>query len=331
MSKMSRTFCDTITNMPDDGSGSPIKEQAPQQRSEGEPIRPPTTPDDPSPPATEAISRQEVQSEVKDIEDRVKRAELWMIWLTAAIAFSGFCAIGVGYMQWREIHSGSSDTHDLAVAAREQATKMQDISDAADKIRQAAENMAAQEKRLADDTETSLKVSTKQSRDALNASIAASRSDQRAWMGAADWTFTVNASDPVKGVVVISNVGKSPATNVICRISGGMFPNDHVLSETDIIYPDRNPIIKQGTAFPGTHFPLTAGSGPIQPELQKLWFQRIDDGDLVEYFWGYAIYDDAFGRNHWTHFCTRYRPKTKDGAPCEVYNETDDTKKKANY
>jgi hypothetical protein len=92
----------------------------------------------------------------------------WLIVvLTAVIA-------GTSYLQWREIRSGGTDTHDLAVAAKTQADKMQDMSDAADKIRQAAENMVTQEQRIAGNAQQTLKATTRQAKTALDASIAAS-------------------------------------------------------------------------------------------------------------------------------------------------------------
>jgi len=277
-------------------------------------------------PATEPATAQQLQEVEKQMSGFEKAT---LKWAKLAVGMSLVAAVFV-CLQWYEMHTGGQDTHDLAVAAGKQADKMKDMSDAADKIRQAAEGMVTQEKRLADDTENSLRSSSKQSSDALNASIAASRSDQRAWMGSADWSFNVSASDPIKSTVAISNLGKSPAMNVTCRIDGGAFPKAHALSEADITYPDRIPILKEGTVFPSQRFPLTATGDPMEPESQEAWFQYIESGSLIEYFWGYVTYDDAFGRKHWTHFCTEYRPKTKDGAPCAIYTDTDDVKKNPN-
>ena len=79
------------------------------------------------------------------------------------------------------MRSGGQDTHDLAIAAGKQADKMKDMSDAADKIRQAAEGMVTQEQRIADNAQKSLDAGNKQSKAALDFTIAASRLDQRAW------------------------------------------------------------------------------------------------------------------------------------------------------
>ena len=70
-----------------------------------------------------------MKGEIKDfegrIEDRIRGAEKWMIWLTAAIAFFGLCAVVVGVLQWNamkgqltEMRSGGIDTHTLAETSK---------------------------------------------------------------------------------------------------------------------------------------------------------------------------------------------------------------------
>src|ERR1700686_3206876 len=86
--------------MPDDSPGDSIGQQPAQKSPGSEPFNSPAPPDHPPGQAAQGVSRQEVQCEVKHIEDRVKRAERWMIGLTAAIVFWGFCAVIVGLLQW---------------------------------------------------------------------------------------------------------------------------------------------------------------------------------------------------------------------------------------
>src|SRR6266849_6590856 len=88
----------------------------------------------------------------------------------------------VGIVTLIEIIEGGQDTHALAVAAKTQADKMASMSDAAAKIREASEQMAAHEKEIADKARETLEVNSKQSKAALDSSIAASRLDQRAWI-----------------------------------------------------------------------------------------------------------------------------------------------------
>ncbi len=69
-----------------------------------------------------------MRSKVQDIEDRVKRAERWMIGLTAAIALSALCGVVVGFLQWHtlrgqlgEMKSSGKDTRELVEAAKTSA------------------------------------------------------------------------------------------------------------------------------------------------------------------------------------------------------------------
>jgi hypothetical protein len=98
--------------------------------------------------------------------------------MTATAVYSGFAG-----WQLYEIHSGAKDTHDLAVAAGKQADKMKDMSEAADKIRQAAEGMVTQEQRIADNAQNALDTSNRNSKAALEATIRQFQDEQRPWVG----------------------------------------------------------------------------------------------------------------------------------------------------
>jgi hypothetical protein len=137
---------------------------------------------------------------------------------------------GTSYLQWHEINAGGKDTHDLAVAAKTQAEKMKSMSDAADKIRQAAQDMVAQDQRIADNAEKSLAASNKQSKAALDATIAASQQSNalakealnaqtRPWLGIEGNLTLVNRSSDDTSINIefeyrLRNYGQSPATKV---------------------------------------------------------------------------------------------------------------------
>ena len=118
----------------------------------------------------------------KQAENSVDRAVRTTANATIAIAF--FTLVSVGVSVWTthilnkqliDFENGSGDTHDLAQAAKTEAGKMSNVSDAADVIKQAAQNMVTQDQRIADDAEKSLDASNRQSKAALDASITASR------------------------------------------------------------------------------------------------------------------------------------------------------------
>ena len=134
---------------------------------------------------------QEVEREMTGFERSTLR------WARVAVVMSGLAAIFV-CLQWWEMHEGEADTHTLAQAADTQARKMGTMSDAADKIREAAQNMVIQEQRIADNAEKVLDASNKQAKSGLDASIAASRNDQRAWLGTGDETSGVTQKRPMR-------------------------------------------------------------------------------------------------------------------------------------
>ncbi len=311
--------------MPDDNPGQPIEQQTAEQCPSGQPTNPPSPPNDPLSTKAQSVANQEVQSEVKGIEDRVKRAELWMIWLTAAIAFSGICGVAVGFMQWHEIRAGSTDTHTLAEAAKKQANKMETMSSAANKIRQAAEDMVAQDKRIADKAKDALDASNKQSRAALDASIATSRLDQRAWIGMV--RVDVVPALPFKAdtettiYTVIGNTGRSPCIRTKMVLHWNLLnPNE----------PLKAPVQTTPTAisvlFPNSSVVLVTNKVTFpQPMLTA-----ISQGVKVFKIWGEITYDDIFERPHWTHFCTVMRADLNGLDACVEYNQTDEELKKAN-
>jgi hypothetical protein len=152
--------------------------------------------------------------------------------------------------------------------------------------------------------------------------------DQRAWLGAGDYIYTITESNPVACSATVLNTGRTPAMGILCRITGTTKLKGYVLKDSDIVYPADMPIIKQGTIFPKQHFPLNAGGPPMDTGKQKAWFDHVTDGDWIQYFFGEVRYRDIFGKDHWTHFCTQFVPKTKSGTPCSIYNDTDDNEGK---
>ena len=147
--------------------------------------------------------------------------------------------------------------------------------------------------------------------------------DQRAWLGTSNSAYTITASEPIHDVVMALNTGKTPASGILCRITGTTEPKGHALVDADIVYPPDLPVMKQGTIFPNQYFPMTAGGQKMDPEKQKVWFKNIQSGDWIQYFFGDIRYRDIFGYDHWTHFCTQYVPETRSGTPCPIYNDTD--------
>lgn len=142
------------------------------------------------------------------IKQDTKSTDWFIVLLTAVIA-------ATSYLQWKVIKSGSADTHTLAEAAKTQAEKTSGMADAADKIRKAADDMVAQESRLATNSQNAIEASNHQSKASLEATIAASRLEERAWVGIRDVRLVRFDKDKsLKVDVEVRNTGKTPALSV---------------------------------------------------------------------------------------------------------------------
>lgn len=131
-----------------------------------------------------------------------------IVLLTAVIAATSI-------LQWKVIKSGSTDTHTLAEAAKTQAEKTSGMADAADRIRRAADDMVAEERRLATNSQNAVEASNRQGKATLDATIAASRVDERAWVGVGVIRVVQLEKDKsLKVDVELRNTGKTPALNV---------------------------------------------------------------------------------------------------------------------
>jgi hypothetical protein len=240
----------------------------------------------------------------------------WLIvLLTAVIA-------GTSYLQWHEIKSGGRDTHDLAVAAKAQADKMKDMSEAADKIRQAAEGMVAQEQRIADNAKIAVDAANGQSKSALDTTIAASRLDQRAWMGITQVIGKPEEDKVFDVTIELKNSGKTPANNVV-------------------IYNVYDPVPVGDGAHFGWETLVPNKFGTVPPNVERLFtihpskFAKLTKADMDTFntrtMWvhGRITYDDIFGRHHWLTYCTSLTAGWV-WAFCSEHNDTDDNGKNRN-
>ena len=154
-------------------------------------------------------------------------------WARAAVIMSGLAAIFV-CLQWWEMHSGSTDTHSLAVAAGNQATWTQklaaDMQTQADRTKDLADRMKDQ----ADRTKTLADESTIQAKAAqvsANAALSAAETANAAMVvGNRPWVkVTPQIVDPLRFGALrnggpmatmairnhFENVGQSVASNIV--------------------------------------------------------------------------------------------------------------------
>jgi hypothetical protein len=147
----------------------------------------------------------------------------WTLAFTAVIAVSTFFYMLFAGWTLVEIHSSSSDTHNLAIAAAQQASHTEEIAQAAQDQVDAANEISGAADSFSDTAETavdkfdqmakaskeSIRVTQETAKKALDSSIEASRLDQRAWVG-------IESVDVKNGRirVGIKNTGKTPAIHI---------------------------------------------------------------------------------------------------------------------
>lgn len=230
-------------------------------------------------------------------------------WAKVAVAMS-FLAVIFVCAQWYEMHEGGKDTHTLAQSANTQAAKMDSMSDAATKIQQAADGMFAQEKRLADDTEKSLKASNAESEKVLNASIAASQLDQRAWVSIIGEKLSKEpaANEELSITYTLYNSGKTPALKMEGR--EGIFVGFFDGPDGEPPIPDWKsvPTQKGAILFPGTVSGVlkeTIGASKVTEPIVTA-YDTLGSRSAI-YLRVHVDYDDVFGRHHWVETCVKHR------------------------
>lgn len=262
-------------------------------------------------------NKQETRTNLAEIPSLPQRIWLWVkhdttstdwliVLLTAAIALTS-------YLQWREIRSGSTDTHALAQAANTQAQRMGDMSTAADQIRQAAQDMASNEKRVADDTEKALDASNEQ------AMIA-----QRAWLEVTTETVPLKSGEPfLPGQsadfrVRITNTGRTPALDVRYE---EVWCVDRKNKNAKIPCPS---FVYKTYSSPTNIMPNGGSYHDFEQPINVTAYAEIKSNEVTQYSHGRVTYDDVFGKHHWVTYCDLLLP-TGAWANCKTNNEVDKT------
>jgi hypothetical protein len=250
---------------------------------------------------------------------RTNWPEIITAFLTAAIVF-------VGVLQWRVytqqkaiMESSGHQTEQLIDYARAQACAAQRNADAAASFSRSADGINTQTakavgefKRLADDTERSIKSAQDNSQQALNASIAASQLDQRAWVGVQSFSGgPVVSGDQVSFAVTVvaKNTGKTPAL----RMSGAYI---QVVTEIRDPIPDYDDVYSgrfrgPSNIYQGELFPLGDVLAPQAIRELNIGHdgayasRKAGDGfPRIFYILGKITYDDVDGKTrHTTKFC----------------------------
>jgi hypothetical protein len=288
--------------MPNDNPSKGVNKQAQEQGLEVKKVNPPLPPDRPPSTHTKTVSDQHVQENDLGLEDRIKRAERLMLFLTAAIALFALGSVIVGFLQWNamqgqlgEMKSGGVDTHSLSVAAGKQADNLSEsLRKTDDLIRQATEQA---------------KATNELARQAQKSADAAKRQlqmSERPWVYATNWSLIEPLSFTEKGGVVriaitLKNVGRSPAIHVrfISKIMG--WGKDFLRQQTE--FCDSWKIVHKGqlpgnTIFAGEQLPANYVTDINSDELRIALQKSELPGKISPWLVACIDYEFSFDSGH---------------------------------
>jgi hypothetical protein len=264
-------------------------------------------------------------------------------WTDIAIVILTAGIVGVSALQWHEMHSGSADTHDLAVAAKAQADASKAQADAAVKSEadthalavQAVNQAEAAKKavgtldRMAKDSEHSVGTMQAEAEKALTATIEASKADQRAWFGISDFEVLyydpIDSSTPFRMQIIFRNSGKTPALRV--RLATRMWASDSIVdgpgdAEIRQVEDSVKATRERYVTAPGASRKAIFLDNGTARNMVTSNYKAIQERKRFFYFFGQIDYDDVYQRPHTTRFCLWLaEPETKQLAHCENDNE----------
>jgi len=246
-------------------------------------------------PASEA-ELNEVKTEMNAFERSTLK------WARTAVILSGLAALFV-CLQWIEMRSSGTDTHDLAVAAKTQA-----------------ENIGKQIPEL--------QKTAKATEDAVAFARKNARLDQRPWLGISFGTQSFNVGDEVAEQFHVVDTGRTPALNVHGMAVTLFVRKGEVLNFSY----DHGTKIEMGTMLPNapqdaisvlipSGVPKTTKITPLKWTKEMSDGLRAGDGYVVVY--GMLNYTSIFGANHWIRFCAPSTTMRFNQQECTAYNDVD--------
>ncbi len=219
---------------------------------------------------------------LKSKADEANLADYLIVLLTTVIAFWAG-------MTWLEMHNAGQQT---------------------DKIIAADERIA-----------TAMEKTVGQARDALNASIEASRNDQRAWVGIT--RIEIRSLQPGQKIEIntpLQNSGKTAAVDV--RTRSFVHISDTPVNITAFVASRHDPFQARMTIFPNIQDANITIVSPFPYSEAEI--AAIKNGRKLMYAFGEIKYRDVFGRLHHTFFCGIYATTTPNNMRfCNEYNGAD--------
>jgi hypothetical protein len=295
------------------------------------PAPPTETPQVNSAPASQIEAEEHLADAEDEIEGRMSAFERASLrWSIAMFAVTLGTGIFIG-LQWYEIKTGSADTHELAVQAKNQADRTKDIADRALTQAQATNQLAIQAKRQADIASESL-VATQRAFITFD-HIGVERTTNRTPQGdVSGFEF----------LAIMPNDGNTPASDVISTII--VVAQDKEPTDQDLLrISDRRAYIE---GFVGPKRTLAVGKAQhsdtylFGAPLPTIHLETTVPLPKSIYLYGWAVYRDIFPNTkvHLTEFCLQlegvgtHLPTTPGGdivynlpmAACHTHDCTDE-------
>jgi hypothetical protein len=189
---------------------------------------------------------------------------------------------------------------------------------------QQTDEIIAAERRIADAAQTNvtqgkeaLDQSLAASQNSLNANIEASRLEQRAWVGPTEITNSeITIGTKPVFTVIIQNTGKTPAFKFHTILVRKPRLKEHKFTPTyDMAVEGPNTL---GNILPGMRAIIKI---PWSTEITADSLEHLKTGKVIINVNGKINYLDAFGRPHYSTFCTELDKNLTSMKGCETYND----------
>lgn len=256
------------------------------------------------------------------------------MWTDVSTVVLGIAIIFFAFMQWYEMHGSGKQTDRLiATATAIESHQKQLVEDNKTNLTQnkAAIEATLKENRdevtkLLAENQKALEANRKQGQSALDASVNASRLDQRAWIGFRQADFHLAADAPLAVTVHSINTGKTPALNVRSHIELQTVPIGLPVPAINLDSPSHWGLKSITVCDPSQEHttPIKADAPP-----DPIVFKAIKDGHMRLYVRIRFTYDDVFAKPlhrvgaHRSEHCWIYVVPADDLEDCDFGNYAD--------
>jgi hypothetical protein len=171
----------------------------------------------------------------------------------------------------------------------------------------------------------------------LNNQLGVMRNDERAWLEVKTqdgMVIHVITGQPINYPLKLSNVGKTPAKNIVWSIFVEVQDSNYEVRLDCVDRVGKNICnqnrVSSGGIFPNTHWDYTSFrvANDFSPNVAtQSEVDAWENGRAYAAVYGIVNYDDIFGTHHWTKFCIWTPPDNKgkyfQTTKCSQYSDVD--------